>query len=169
VRFQFIAGGDGAERYFREAMFGGGFGAFRSRNRHCFNEDQNRIPAELAKITKIRQQEVALRRGRQYLRQISGDGNNFGFPRIMNGRMRSIVAWTRILDEQEVLAAVNTDPGSPTTAWVTIDNDRHAAGDKLRCLYSTDDSEIGKTIQAEARNGKAVNLTVPPGGFVIYK
>jgi hypothetical protein len=79
------------------------------------------------------------------------------------------VAWTRILDEQEVLAAVNTDPGSPTTAWVTIDNDRHAAGDKLRCLYSTDNTEIGNTILVAARNGKAVNLTVPPGGFVIYK
>jgi len=30
-------GGDGADRYIREAMFGGGFGAFRSRNLHCFD------------------------------------------------------------------------------------------------------------------------------------
>jgi len=112
---------------------------------------------------------VALRRGRQYLRQISGDGSNFGFPRILDGRMRSIAAWTRILDKQEVLAAVNTDPGSPTTAWVTIDNDLHRAGGSLRCLYSTDNAEIGNPLLVEARNGKAVSLTVPPGGFVIYK
>jgi hypothetical protein len=149
-------------------MFGGNFGAFRSRNRHCFDEDQNPIPGELAKIAKVRQQEVALRRGRQYLRQISGDGIGFGFPRIMAGRMRSIVAWSRILDQQEVLAAVNTDPDSPTTAWVTIDNDLHSAGSNLRCLYSTDDAQIGTTVLVAARNGKAVNLAVPSGGFVIY-
>ena len=168
-KFDGAGGGDGADRYIREAMFGGNFGAFRSRNRHCFDEDQNPIPGELAKIAKVRQQEVALRRGRQYLRQISGDGTSFGFPRIMDGRMRSIVAWSRILDQQEVLAAVNTDPDSPTTAWVTIDNDLHSAGSNLRCLYSTDNSQIGNTVVAAARNGKAVNLTVPPGGFVIYK
>jgi glycosidase len=162
-------GGDGADRYIREAMFGGEFGAFRSRRRHCFNEDQNPIPAELAKITKIRRQEVALRRGRQYLRPISGDGINFGFPRIMDGRMRSIVAWGRILDQQEVLVAVNTDPDSPTRAWVTVDNDLHAAGSSLRCLYSTNKTEIGNTLLVEVRNGKAVNLSVPEGGFVIYK
>jgi glycosidase len=127
-------GTDGADRYIREAMFGGEFGAFRSRNRHCFDEDQNTIPGELAKITKVRQQEIALRRGRQYLRQISGDGSNFGFPKILNGRMRSIVAWSRIIDEQEVLAAVNTDPSSATRAWVTVDQDLHRVDSSMRCL-----------------------------------
>jgi hypothetical protein len=44
-------------------MFGGAFGAFRSRDRHCFDE-QNRIYSELAKIAKIREREIALRCGR---------------------------------------------------------------------------------------------------------
>ncbi len=51
---------------------------------------------------------------------------------------------------------------------MTIDDDLHRAGDKLRCLYSTDPGQIDTAITVEARNGKAVLLTVPAAGFVIY-
>jgi hypothetical protein len=39
----------------------------------------------------------------------------------------------------------------------------------LRCLYSTDSTQISTDLAVEARNGKAIFLTVPPGGFVIYE
>lgn len=165
---QAFDGAGGSDRYIREAMFGGKFGAFRSRDRHCFDE-QNPIYAELAKIAKIRQKEIALRRGRQYLRQISGDGLGFGFPFIIRGRMRSVVAWSRLFLDQEILLAVNTNPDAATSAWVTIDNDLHRAGENLSCLYSTDSTQIGSLVQVAAKNGKAVFLSVPPGGFVIYR
>ncbi|PYM44542.1 MAG: alpha-amylase [Candidatus Rokuibacteriota bacterium] len=161
-------GAGGNDRYIREAMFGGAFGAFRSRARHCFDED-NPIYTELAKIAAIRARELPLRRGRQYLRQISGDGVSFGFPFIMSGRMRSIVAWSRLFVEEEILLAVNTDPEKSSSAWVTIDDGLHAAGDTLTCLYSTDEGLIGGRVIIEPRNGKAAPLTVPPGGFAIYK
>jgi len=70
--FDGAGGGDGADRYIREAMFGGDFGAFRSRGCHFFN-DQHSIYLAVARIVGIRNQEMALRRGRQYLRDISGD------------------------------------------------------------------------------------------------
>jgi glycosidase len=165
---QAVDGAGGNDRYIREAMFGGAFGAFRSRNRHCFDE-QNSIYMELAKIAKIRQAEITLRRGRQYLRQISGDGVSFGFPSILGGQMRSVVAWSRLFVDQEILLAVNTDPNFASSAWVTIDNGLHRTGDRLTCLYSTDTGVIGSTVQVAPRNGKAVFLNVPPGGFVIYK
>jgi glycosidase len=159
--------GDSADRYIREAMFGGAFGAFRSRGRHCFDESQPTY-IELAKVNKLRESELTLRRGRQYLRPISGDGDFFDVPHKMNGRMLSIVAWSRIFNETEVLCAINTDPDSRRTAFVTIDNDLHA-GDKLTCLYSTNAADIGGTIDVVAKNGKAVSLTVPAAGVVIYK
>jgi len=118
---------------------------------------------------KIREREITLRRGRQYLRQISGDGVNFGFPFILGSRMRSVVAWSRLFVDQEILLATNTDPDQPSSALVTIDNDLHRAGDTLTCLYSTDSRDIGGTVRVGPRNGKAVQLTVPDGGFVIYK
>jgi glycosidase len=55
-------GGDGADRYLREAMFGGEFGAFRSKGAHCFDETYP-IYQELAKILQIRRESKVLCRG----------------------------------------------------------------------------------------------------------
>jgi len=165
---QAFDGAGGNDRYIREAMFGAGFGAFRNRNRHFFDE-KNPIYIELAKIVKIREREITLRRGRQYLRQISGDGIGFGFPFILGNRTRSVVAWSRLFVDQEILLAANTDPDQPSSAWVTIDNDLHRAGDGLTCIYATDSTSIGGTVLVAPKNGKAVRLTVPAGGFAIYK
>jgi glycosidase len=165
---QFFDGQGGNDRYIREAMFGGAFGAFRSKHRHLFNESSP-VFEELAKIIRLRSQEIGLRRGRQYLRPISGDGVSFGIPTILGDRMRSIIPWSRIIDQQELLVAVNTDFANPITAWATIDNDLHTAGDQMQCRYSTTNTEIGNKVTIQARNGKAVQLTVPAGGFVIYK
>ncbi|RMG17193.1 MAG: alpha-amylase [Bacteroidetes bacterium] len=156
------------DRYLRECMFGGEFGAFESRNRHFFDENTF-VYQELAKVLAIRRQHIPLRRGRQYLREISGDGLHFGLPRKMGDRMKSVVAWSRIHSQQEVLLAINTDYHQPTTAWVTIDNGLHQQGEKLRCLYSRDAAQIGSQLAVEARNGKAVRLQVPAAGFVIYE
>jgi glycosidase len=162
-------GGNASDRYIRESMFGGRFGAFRSHDRHFFIEAGQSVYQELSKIHKLRGERLPLRRGRQFLRQISADGQNFGFPeRIGAGRMHSIVAWSRIFDENELLCAINTDPDNETSAFVTIDNDLHAAGSVLTCVYSTKATEIGQKLTVESRNGKAVSLKVPPVGFVVY-
>ncbi len=94
---------------------------------------------------------------------------SFGLPRMLGQEIRSIVPWSRINDEFEILCAVNTDPDAARTAWVTIDAGLHQAGDRLGCLYSTAAAEIGQTVLVEARNGQAVRLTVPPAGFVVYE
>jgi len=51
---------------------------------------------------------------------------------------------------------------------VTVDNELHQAGDGLKCLYSKDAAQIGQSVTVEARNGKAVLITVPAAGFVIF-
>jgi len=166
-QFDGEGGGDGSDRYIREAMFGGEFGAFRSRGRHFFNEDQP-VYRQLAEVHKLRSKQMTLSRGRQFLRQISGDGVNFGLPANMGGRMLSIVAWSRIFNDNEMLCAINTDPDHARTAFVTLDDGLHVAGDSVTCLYSTNPVDIGRTLLLEARNGKSVPLTVPPAGFVVY-
>jgi glycosidase len=162
--------GDGADRYIREAMFGGEFGAFRTKGVHFFDES-NRIYQELSKILAIRRNVLALRRGRQYLREISApqDGVKFGLPTMIGGQIRSIVPWSRILSAEEVVLAINTDFDNPSTAWVTLDNLLHQTNDTLTCLYSTDPAQVNQSFPVEAKNGKAILLTVPPAGFVIVK
>ena len=166
-------GFDGAgdnDRYIREAMFGGMFGAFRSCDRHCFDEDPP-VYRELAQILAIRQEKMPLRRGRQYLREISGDGQHFGLPRMIGGEIRSVVPWARIFNDQEMLLAINTDPDQPHTAWVIVDYNLHAVGDRLQRLYTTGPSQEDQelTITDVLPNMKAVLLTVPAAGFVIYE
>ena len=85
------------------------FGAFRSCDRHCFDEDTP-VYRAFAQILAIRQEKIALRRGRQYLREISGDGQHFGLPHMIGGEIRSVVPWSRIFNDQEMLLAINTDP-----------------------------------------------------------
>ncbi|MGP1385932.1 MAG: alpha-amylase family glycosyl hydrolase [Thainema sp.] len=166
---QCFDGEGGCDRYIREAMFGGEFGAFRSKGVHFF-DDNNPVYQELAKILDIRRKSITLRRGRQYLRPISApeDGVRFSYPRMINGQIRSVVPWSRLFNHHEILLAINTDYDQPRTAWVTIDNDLHQSGDSLKCIYSTDPVQVSQTISIEARNGKAVLMTVPAAGFVIF-
>ena len=166
--FDGAGSGDSSDRYIRESMFGGKFGAFRTRDRHFFNEKHPGY-VELSKMLALREKEPALRRGRQFLREISGDGVNFGVPVMVGGQLRSVVPWSRVFVDDELVCAINTDPDNARSAWVTIDNFLHSAGEKLMCLYSSDAAQIGKTVTVEARNGKAVNIRVPKGGFAVFK
>jgi glycosidase len=166
---QYFDGQGGDDRYIREAMFGGDFGAFRSRGRHFFNEESAAYQ-EFAKILAIRKEKLALRRGRQYLREISGDGEHFGLPHLMNGQMRAMVPWSRLFNDQEMLMAINIDPDVPQTAWVVVDYDLHQDNDPLKCLYSSEAAQIWQPAKIQIRGAvKAVSLTVPDGGFVIYE
>lgn len=157
------------DRYIREAMFGGEFGAFRSRGRHFFDEG-NPVYQELSKILALRKQKIALRRGRQYLCPISGDGQNFGYPIVMGERMRSIVPWTRLFDDMQLLVALNTDPDQARSAWISMFPRLNPEGKPLTCLYSSDPAQIGEqlTVQA-AGERRMLNLRVPAAGFCIYE
>ncbi|KIX04062.1 uncharacterized protein Z518_07615 [Rhinocladiella mackenziei CBS 650.93] len=166
-------GQGGDDRYIREAMFGGAFGAFRSKDRHFFEEDHP-VWTTVAELAKLRRQEMALRRGRQYLREISGDGNNFGLPTIVGSSpMHSIIAWSRLFAGQEVLCAINSDPGTKLSVWVTVDREVHPPASTLGILFPTKingKDDVPESLTIEDRNGRSVALvTVPLGGVVVYK
>jgi glycosidase len=158
-----------SDRYLREAMFGGEFGAFRSRGRHFFNEDTP-IYQEFSKILAIRKQKIALRRGRQYLREISGDGQNFGLPQMFGDEIRFLIPWSRLHDDQEILLAINTDPDDPHSAWCRVDAHLRQVGERLHCIYSSDPQQVGQVlIVEEIGDRKVVRLTTPAAGFVIFE
>lgn len=161
--------GAGSDRYIRETMFGGKFGAFRSKERHFFNKEHS-VFKELSKIIAIKKERVTLRRGRQYLRQISGDGMNFGLPDFIGGsnEIRSVIPWSRIFDDEEIVLAINTDINNKRSSWVTIDNDIHKTGDDFTCIYSIDKTQLATTTRVKPINGKAIEIHVPAAGFVIY-
>lgn len=167
---QAFDGEGGDDRYLRECMFGGPFGAFRSRGVHFFDEE-NPVYREFAKILAIRREKKVLRRGRQYLREISGDGVTFGLPYVIGGEIRSVVPWSRIFDTEEMVLAINTDADAPRTAWVLVDGSLHREGDRFVYRYSTDPGQIRGTTVVQRINDVilAILVTVPAAGFVMLE
>ena len=163
---QAFDGQGGNDRYIREAMFGRAFGAFRSKYRHFFDETSP-IYAEVAAVLAVRKNEIALRRGRQYLRPISADGQQFGLPRRIGNRMTSIVAWSRILSGREIVCAINTDLDTSRDAWVTVDASLHHASEQFRYAYCTSPNLRQTTTTVDTLNGLSIRVSVPPGGIAI--
>jgi hypothetical protein len=170
----FDSGGrpNGSDLVLRETMFGGRFGSFCSQGRHFFNEDGDLYRA-LAGLIDLRKKLLPLRRGRQALHRISGDGVSFGLPTRLGDRMRSLVGWSRLFMDQEVLLAVNTDDAQPVTAYSTVAPTFRVEGDQFHLLLwyaPKGGSAPPSSLTVEPKNGPlAVRMTLPPAGFAVYQ
>lgn len=170
----FDSGGrpNGSDLVLREAMFGGQFGSFCTQGRHFFNEDGDLYKA-LAALMDLRKKLLPLRRGQQALHRISGDGVTFGLPRRFGDRMRSLVSWSRLFFDQEVLIALNTDECNPVTAYSTVTPSFRVEGDRFHLLFwnAPARSTLPTTLLTVERRGGllAVPMTLPPAGFAIYR
>jgi hypothetical protein len=153
-------------------MFGGRFGGLGTQGRHFFNEDGDLYRA-LAALIDFRKKLLPLRRGRQALHHISGDGVTFGLPHRIGDRMRSLVCWSRLFIDQEVLVALNTDEAQPVTAYSTVAPTFRVEGDQFRRIFWNAPKPAAPpadTLTVERRNGPlAVRMTLPPAGFAIYQ
>ncbi len=132
------------DRYLREAMFGPehplhsgraglpgapagldpdlpGFGPFGTAGRHCFDEG-NRSFRRIAALIALRAAYPALRHGRQYLRPVSFLGRPFGF---YGGG--ELFAWSRMLDDEELLCVLNPHGNAARGADVLVDAILNAA------------------------------------------
>ncbi|MBN1605247.1 MAG: hypothetical protein JW940_01365 [Polyangiaceae bacterium] len=130
--------GQGPDKYLRETMFGApnprrdgvnsllpgpagadttmpGYGAFGTCGVHFFNENH---PAyrRIQHLIMTRRTYPTLRYGRQYQRKIRNFGNPFAF-----GPGGEIIAWSRILDEEEILCIVNGHGTASRGADVIVD------------------------------------------------
>jgi glycosidase len=113
--------GAGSDPAVREALWGGpGFGQNSAYYQH------------ISQIAAVRRGSPALRYGRFYFRPISGDGQQFGVSTFLNGTL----AFSRILMDQEIVVAANTDPVNPCAVYVIVDITLNNPGDQFRILYS---------------------------------
>ncbi len=152
----------------RECMFGGPFGSLQSTGRHFFNEEHDAYRF-IQGLAALRREHIALRRGRQYLREVSATGleGDFHFPQAIGGELRWVVAWSRIFADREVLCAINTDAERELTVFATVDHRLNPPGAEMECLLSTDLQRLGRRTAVEARNGSALQITLPAGGFEV--
>ncbi len=138
-------GGGNSDAYVRECMFGGKWGAFDTTGHHFFIPDNPTYQA-IARIAAIREQQPALRYGRQYFREISGNGTDFGHP--MDGKCT--LAYSRILDSTEILVALNLNR-QPRDDFITVDAALNPPGSTMIDLL-----DPGREARVENRGGRHV-------------
>ena len=83
-------------------------------------------------------------------------------------RMRSLVSWSRLFVDQEVLVAVNTDELQPVTAYSTVAPTFRIEGDEFHLIFWYAPKHVApppSSLTVERKNGPlAVRMTLPPAG-----
>ncbi len=145
--------GQGGDNQMREAMFDRATAGRNLLNPSC------RLYQQIAAIAELMRTCEPLRFGRMYYRQISGDGQHFGFP---YGNTYTL-AFSRVLYGQEVLIAYNVS-GQARNDFVIVDSTLHPDGSAMNFLYGA----AGNTPVHTATDGsRFVQLNLPPYGFVV--
>ena len=149
-------GGDHADRYLREAMFGPshprrtgragfedhdgldpslpGFGPFGTAGAHCF-DPSHRTYRGIAALLECRRRFPVLRVGRQYPRPISIFGEPFAF---RDGG--EVAAWSRILSDEEAVCIVNTHGTARRGADIVVDAHLNAPISTMTVVANTEQS-----------------------------
>jgi glycosidase len=166
-----------ADRYVREAMFGGRFGAFATTGCHFFDKNHPTY-LRISAIARLRNRQdaigQALRRGGLFIRETKAPEDaeeDFHGP-----RPGQVVAWSRILEGTAVIVVLNTHGSEPRSAEVTIDANLHPEGSKVTVLYRGDwtDEQLRRGDYAQTLevkrypNGRAtVVVDLPAAGMAI--
>ena len=85
-------------------------------------------------LTLLRSAQPAFRYGRQYFRRVSGNGNDFGHSPFKGG----VIAYSRILNDKEVLVVANTNTSEQITVHVVVDNNINPHGQLWTILFPFD-------------------------------
>ena len=166
----FDGSGD-SDQYIRECMFGGKFGAFRSQNKHFFNKNTS-LYKGIKNIMSLRDENVPLKHGRQYLRPItySSDQEFFIPQKEDEERITDVIAWSRVLSEEEYILAVNNDIENKKEVYIKIDPYLNDENHEFICIYSSHKNQIGNKASTKNINGNiCIKTEINKKGRVVYK
>lgn len=109
----------------------------------------------IQRLLQLRQSEPALRYGRLYFREVSGNGTDFGQSFGTGG----IVAYSRILGDREVLIVANTG-ATQFTGRILVDRDLNASAQNMVQVYASKGGEgTGSVQMIDARIHQAGQAT----------
>jgi glycosidase len=109
---------------------------------------------EIAQILGVRQAEAAIRYGRFYFRQLSGNGTDFGFSSFAPG----VLAFSRILNDREVLTVANFSKTASQQLHVAVDSTLSPAGTALGTLYSNKSPTVSAASTVWLANASVAQL-----------
>ncbi|WGZ96384.1 MAG: alpha-amylase family glycosyl hydrolase [Candidatus Thiothrix putei] len=168
------------DRYLRETLFGAphplrqgraglpdspakfdpdlpGFGPFGTAGQHCF-DTASPVYRRISHLAAVRAAFPALRCGRQYLRPVSFLNKPFA---VYAGG--EIIAWSRILDDEELVVVLNPHGVEARGARVLVDASLNPAGSHLSVVASSE--EAGSVAyQGENKIGQTHKVQVDGSG-----
>lgn len=159
---QGFSGKDGGDVVLRQTMFDLEDAGKNFLNPNC------RIYQEIAKISNLTDVVGALKYGRMYIREISGNGRDFGRPQ----GQPCTLAYSRLLADQEALVAYNTSTTDPRHDFVIVDATLQKNRPSMQVLYDSTGANTGKAIPIQphpdpANPSRFVQLDLEPMQFVI--
>ncbi len=95
-------------------------------------DQSNSFYSDIKAIIAVRNKYRALRYGRLYFREVSGDGSTFGFSSGVGG----LIAFSRVLSNSEVVTIANTNPTTAFTGFVLVDLDLNRSLPNYQVAYS---------------------------------
>jgi len=127
---------------------------------NALNKD-NIIYKSIAKLAALRQQSLALRFGRMYMREGSHDGKNFNLP-IYEG---CLLSFSRVLFDEEVVIAYNSSLTSDDEEYIEVDSHLNPEGAVMKFIYG----QTGKThvLRSEDGNRYFIKVKLAPAQFVV--
>jgi glycosidase len=93
----------------------------------------------IQRIGRVRSEQPALRYGRFYFRPISGNGTQFGVSTFAGG----VLAFSRVLNDEEVVVIANTSAQAAFAGFVIVDSDLNPPGTQFELLFTNRDSTTG--------------------------
>jgi glycosidase len=159
---QGFGGKDGGDVVLREALFDLADPAKNYLNENC------RIYQEIAKISNLTDAIGALKFGRMYFREISGNGRDFG---LAQGHPCTL-AFSRILADQEALVAYNTSTSAARGDFVLVDAQLQKTHGFLTVRYDSSGKRTGQKVNVQSHPdpsnpSRFVQLPLDPLEFVV--
>jgi glycosidase len=112
----------------------------------------------IQQLSALRNQHPALRYGRQYFRECSGNGIDFEYSSYNGG----IVSFSRILNDREVIVCANTNVNQPSTVYILVDENL-SPPDKMWQLLFSSQQTAGLPVPTTIRNRiHSVQVTLQP-------
>ncbi len=145
---QGLAGRGDRREYAREALWGvpGAFSTGHSLYRL------------IRRLSRLRKRHPALRYGRQYFRASSGNGIDFGDSPYPGG----VLAFSRILNDRELLVAANAGSSAPVQVQVVVDANLNPPGRPWEVLFSSRPEPAAPSTTISRGSLRTVTVTLAP-------
>jgi glycosidase len=142
--------GAGTRReYVREALWG---------KPQAFDH-QHPFYLAIQQLCTVRREYPALRYGRQYFRDLSGNGSDWGPSEFRHG----VIAFSRILDDKELVVVANTSTqGSDITIHVQVDSGLNSVGTFVHLIYANPWSTVMPSSVMKLGERVGVQLVLKP-------